>query len=39
MFLGTQEGWLLIHSSVKNVSKTVDKVKLKDSILSIMYVT
>ena len=27
---------LLVHSSISNVNKTIDKVKLKDAILCIM---
>lgn len=35
MWLGSQEGLLLVHSSISNVSTTIDKVKLKDSILCL----
>jgi hypothetical protein len=35
MWLGSQEGLLLVHSSITNVSTTLDKVKLKDSILCL----
>lgn len=36
MWLGSQEGWLFIHSSVSNVSKPIEKLKLKDAILCIV---
>ena len=35
MWLGSQEGMLLVHSSISSVSTTIDKVKLKDSILCL----
>lgn len=34
--MGSQEGWLLVHSTISNVSKSIDKIKLKDAILSIV---
>lgn len=36
MWLGSLEGWLLVHSSITNISKTIEKVKLKDAILTII---
>ncbi len=36
MWLGSQEGWLLVHSTVSKIKKSIDKVKLKDAILSIV---
>jgi len=36
MWLGSLEGYILVHSSISNIQKTIDKVKLKDSVLSII---
>ena len=36
MWMGSQEGWLLVHSTISNINKAIEKIKLKDAILSIM---
>ncbi|CAF0717015.1 unnamed protein product [Brachionus calyciflorus] len=33
IWLGSQEGLLLVHSTISSVNQTIDKVKLKDAIL------
>ncbi|XP_031422994.1 C-Jun-amino-terminal kinase-interacting protein 3 isoform X9 [Clupea harengus] len=38
MWLGAQNGWLYVHSSVANWKKCLHSIKLKDSVLSLVHV-
>ncbi|MEE6497370.1 hypothetical protein FKM82_002728 [Ascaphus truei] len=38
MWLGTQNGWLYVHSAVSNWKKCLHSIKLKDSVLSLVHV-
>ncbi|XP_041431925.1 C-Jun-amino-terminal kinase-interacting protein 3 isoform X6 [Xenopus laevis] len=38
MWLGTQSGWLYVHSAVSNWKKCLHSIKLKDSVLSLVHV-
>ncbi|KAM5227326.1 C-Jun-amino-terminal kinase-interacting protein 3 [Ctenodactylus gundi] len=38
MWLGTQNGWLYVHSAVANWKKCLHSIKLKDSVLSLVHV-
>ncbi|KAK2097296.1 C-Jun-amino-terminal kinase-interacting protein 3 [Saguinus oedipus] len=39
MWLGAQNGWLYVHSAVANWKKCLHSIKLKDSVLSLVWVT
>jgi mitogen-activated protein kinase 8 interacting protein 3 len=36
MWMGSQEGFLLIHSSISNVGASIERIKLKDAVLCII---
>uniref|UniRef100_A0A667Y6B8 C-Jun-amino-terminal kinase-interacting protein 3 n=1 Tax=Myripristis murdjan TaxID=586833 RepID=A0A667Y6B8_9TELE len=38
MWLGSQNGWLYVHSAVGNWKKCLHSIKLKDSVLSLVHV-
>ncbi|XP_004873822.1 C-Jun-amino-terminal kinase-interacting protein 3 isoform X20 [Heterocephalus glaber] len=38
MWLGSQNGWLYVHSAVANWKKCLHSIKLKDSVLSLVHV-
>ncbi|XP_058892613.1 C-Jun-amino-terminal kinase-interacting protein 3 isoform X2 [Kogia breviceps] len=38
MWLGTQNGWLYVHSAVASWKKCLHSIKLKDSVLSLVHV-
>ncbi|XP_014442509.1 LOW QUALITY PROTEIN: C-Jun-amino-terminal kinase-interacting protein 3 [Tupaia chinensis] len=38
MWLGTQNGWLYVHSAVVNWKRCLHSIKLKDSVLSLVHV-